>query len=125
MGSADITRWPLYQVTVNVADHLSGVGDVAAGELRLCLAQQRNDLHARAVAHRFATLAGFETHGLGLVGLQPIRKDVRGHVHNLFEVCKSVVRSLRGHLDAAVLICFNAAGLCAASLPVRALCTNN
>ena len=46
MGLTDITRWPLGQVTVNVADHLSGMRDIAAGELGLWLAQQRTDFLA-------------------------------------------------------------------------------
>ena len=112
-------------MTVNGADHLSGVGDIAAGELSLCLAQQRDDLFARSVTDRLAAFAGFETHGFGLVGLQPGRKVVRGHIYDLFEVCKSAVLSLRCHLDASVLIRFNAPGLCAALLPVLALCTNS
>ena len=60
MGLTDITRWPLGQVTVNVADHLSGMRDIAAGELGLWLAQQRTDFLAGAVANRFTAFAGLK-----------------------------------------------------------------
>ena len=94
-----------------------------------CLLMQVDDSQARDWYMREAASQQWSTRQLKRHSVLPRRSSTTPQARwrtclRHFEVCKCVVRNLLNHFDAVVLIRFKAPGLCAAFLPVSALCTN-
>ena len=86
VGLAGGARRSLRQMAVNVAHHLTRMGEVVASEVGAGFGEQQDNFFARPMSNRLAAFGTFEADLLGLRCFQPSRQRLWRHVDRLFEV---------------------------------------